>query len=730
MSHHSAGKQVSQTYVSATGGAIFQQEAHEMQSTQQSYHTPKDEVTGKKDPLSGTAHSQKPLQIASAGILGTTEGYHPFQQTRYDHLVGGRPPSRLFALVIAIDQYQDVRINDLHGCTHDGTDFVRFLRDTLRVPPSRIVQLIDAEATRANILDAFRDQLINNRDIKHGDAMVIFYAGHGDRRAAPPAWAAEDNMVETICPHDEGIPDEQGQTIIGIPDRTFDGLMRCLAHEKGDNILAIFDCCHSGGVMREMTGTTRALSLERHREPIPEDLDQEIWTWHSEGASRDVKMVFPAGFSYPAMRSHVLLAACRQDEKAQETHINAEGNTRGLFTLHLLKCLRRAFEEEASLPQLTYARLVDRLLSPEVMKLCGTSLDGQHPLCEGKNRDRLLFSTSELMGEESSFAMQYENGRLYVSAGRIHGVVKGTRFAVQASKARSMCTLDNVVLIAAHVDGLQCIVQPSTADLPLCAFDHTRVVVITWNSAPMKVRTSVPVSQQGLLNCTEVEPKEYHDVSIEMGTDCWILSRFDPLTFRYAVQQQIFKFTDISLQSAEILEAVARWNFYLYHFSDSGPDDANLQPSVQLHRLEDKSEAGSLWPLLAQSGDDLFGAAKGEPVWGSPLSAYKVPGLVKEALLHDMAPYYGLTLFNTSEYDLFPYLFYFNPSTCAIQAWYLPHGSQVKAPLPQRSGKGVPGRLSIGYGSGALIASSSGFLRTSSEILAFSSYLSRRRTST
>ncbi|KAH9913630.1 peptidase C14, caspase domain-containing protein, partial [Fomitopsis serialis] len=158
--------------------------------------------------------------------------------------------SSIFALVITIDKYKSSEINDLRGCVHDGDDFVEFLTGTLQVPDSRVVRLTDADATRVTILDTFNKDLINNPHIHANDPIVIFYAGHGDRIPAPDNWAAENNMIETICPHDERTKNEKGKIVSGIPDRTFDGLMRRLASKKGNNIIAVFDCCHSGGVMR------------------------------------------------------------------------------------------------------------------------------------------------------------------------------------------------------------------------------------------------------------------------------------------------------------------------------------------------------------------------------------------------------------------------------------------------------------------------------------------------
>ncbi|KAH9831958.1 uncharacterized protein C8Q71DRAFT_714572 [Rhodofomes roseus] len=143
----------------------------------------------------------------------------------------------IFALVIAIDTYKNKSIPSLEGCGLDGADFVHFLTNTLRVPESRIIQLNNEQATRSAILAAFQCAFIENDKIEHGDAMVFFYAGHGDRVKAPVGWTANDDMIEMICPFDLETPDDNGVPIPGIPDRTFDSLMRYLASVKGDNIV-------------------------------------------------------------------------------------------------------------------------------------------------------------------------------------------------------------------------------------------------------------------------------------------------------------------------------------------------------------------------------------------------------------------------------------------------------------------------------------------------------------
>ena len=146
----------------------------------------------------------------------------------------------LFALIVAINVYKNKGIRPLQGSVNDGNAFRKFLGETLHVPDDQVMMLVDDKATRAGILKAFFEHFIENSDIKRGDTIVFFFAGHGDRMEAPPSWqtgGVDGLMVETICPYDESTEEWGGDYVFGIPDRTFEGLIRRLAHEKGDNIV-------------------------------------------------------------------------------------------------------------------------------------------------------------------------------------------------------------------------------------------------------------------------------------------------------------------------------------------------------------------------------------------------------------------------------------------------------------------------------------------------------------
>lgn len=205
-------------------------------------------------------------------------------------------------------QYKSPEIPNLGGCVTDVTSVKSYLVDCLRVPPAHIRTLTNGSATRQAILNDFREHLIQNDAITNNDAMLFYFAGHGSQATAPEGWTTDDRKMETICPHDKTIGEDEQPTIFGILDRTLWALLNELAIAKRTtNITAILDCCHSGSGTRGELGDPRGYD---HSVVIPADLDREIWGDHL--TERHIQATIPSGFRCGNTSSHVLLAACRQ----------------------------------------------------------------------------------------------------------------------------------------------------------------------------------------------------------------------------------------------------------------------------------------------------------------------------------------------------------------------------------------------------------------------------------
>jgi hypothetical protein len=108
------------------------------------------------------------------------------------------------------------------------------MENYLRVnfPSSHICTLHNQEASRNSIVSEIID-LINNKEIKRQDPIVIYYAGHGGETIPPVGWDTQGRKIQMLVPHDY-LDDGTVITDLGIAT-----LLEELASVKGDNIVSI-----------------------------------------------------------------------------------------------------------------------------------------------------------------------------------------------------------------------------------------------------------------------------------------------------------------------------------------------------------------------------------------------------------------------------------------------------------------------------------------------------------
>ncbi len=108
----------------------------------------------------------------------------------------------------------------LQGAVPDAQKFEKYLIDTLKVDKSNISTLLEGDATRKGIIDAFT-KLAENEKIKKDDTILIYYAGHGSQ-ALPPEWMTKKpacpEHVELLLPYDYFIGSTDSQHM-GIPTK-------------------------------------------------------------------------------------------------------------------------------------------------------------------------------------------------------------------------------------------------------------------------------------------------------------------------------------------------------------------------------------------------------------------------------------------------------------------------------------------------------------------------------
>ncbi|KAJ7202965.1 hypothetical protein B0H12DRAFT_1243902 [Mycena haematopus] len=180
--------------------------------------------------------------------------------------------------------------------------------------------------------------------------------------------------------------------------------------------LVILDCCHSGGMDRDVGKTARSVAGDSRS--IPVGLDRHLW----QGEGKAVP------YRRKSLSSCVLLAACSPDETAREFE-KPDGTYGGRFTSALIPLLQQAPLEDTTAME---------LISQRELK----ELPGQSPRCKRPSR------------KDSPNSLQ----KFRVEMGSLIGVLPGTEFKAY-DRNKELCTFaaqsvldDHSILVGKDVD--------------------------------------------------------------------------------------------------------------------------------------------------------------------------------------------------------------------------------------------------------------------------------------
>ncbi|KAJ7029409.1 caspase domain-containing protein [Mycena alexandri] len=570
----------------------------------------------------------------------------------------------VFAFIIGIDEYSSNTIPNLKGCVNDAQTMKAYLTHQFCIPDSQIAFLTNKDATRRAILQKFRTHLIDNSAIQKDDSIIIYYAGHGSGAPAPDSWPSTHGRVKTFVPHDEREKTLKGEVTHGIPDRTLNLLLEALASAKGNNITVILDCSHSATGTGSPSGSG-IFPIPRFVEtllPIPEKLDVNLL------GARAGQVSLPPGISHNFMDSHVLLAACREQQRAREC-LSAAGEPCGFFTDSLIKALCTLGPNRIS-----YANLVDLL----------PRLPNQHPQCEGENKHRFLFEgEGGAVYERRVYTLKVkDNDIVEANAGSVDGVVVGTQFLLETDV--------NCLLVAESVNLDSSVLIPTSAAADI---QHgARVIVSHWKNDAAVMKVYVHTSEDPPLavsdvavpdglgaNFLVVDSLEAADLAIRRsGDEEFIITRLDAKIPRYTAPTVALGMPLNILPTA--VDSVAHFNYFLGKQNGRSSDNlfASGSDNVRLEMYQLDGEYGARVPNSAVGNLIIDNEAR-----------FRLEPDGK----------YGFAIVNESARDLFPYLFYFDPSTYSIDAWYLPESHDMFAPLPAKlSTASDPSRITVGYG--------------------------------
>jgi metacaspase-1 len=267
------------------------------------------------------------------------------------------------ALCIGINDYP-YEGSDLNGCINDAHAWADLLITRFGFSKNDVKLLIDAEATKAEMVAGLKDLLANS---KAGDTLVFTNSSHGTYLA--DTTGDEETYDEALCPYDCAdrllVDDELRELFANLP--------------KGVQLSVISDSCHSGTVTRAAVAEiipglrtpddrrVRFLSPSLRGDPVLQN------PWKAKPKA-DIK--------YPESRmQEILLTGCTDKEYSYDAKIG--GRYHGAMTYFALQAINEANFTPTWQQMYTHlTNLIDSAGYP------------QHPQLEGQrsNKKRPIFS--------------------------------------------------------------------------------------------------------------------------------------------------------------------------------------------------------------------------------------------------------------------------------------------------------------------------------------------------
>jgi hypothetical protein len=331
------------------------------------------------------------------------------------------------ALLIGINEYPNFAPRgQLDGCINDIEVMRQVLEKSFNFPENHVVSLTDEQATREGILTAMQDLVAV---VGEDDIVVFHYSGHGSQMTDVEG-DEPDGLDETIVPYDSGrAPNHANRDI--KDDEIYLWLKDLTA--KTCNVTLIFDCCHSGTIVRDgFGGAVRWVEAdlrpaeELPPSPIPMELHRGL------DGSRDAG---PSGWM-PLGERYVLVSGCSRDESACEVE-EPEGVCHGALTYFLSRELLKA--ESGTTYRDVFEALAPRLTS---------RFPDQHPQLEGA-RDQKVFGVERSEPMTLVPVVQRSADRVILGGGAACGLTEGSEWAIYPASTKSVGPDDSPVGVVA-----------------------------------------------------------------------------------------------------------------------------------------------------------------------------------------------------------------------------------------------------------------------------------------
>ncbi|MBX3015098.1 MAG: caspase family protein [Caldilineaceae bacterium] len=443
------------------------------------------------------------------------------------------PQRPLFALLIGINRYLSPAVPDLGGCVNDVAALSTWLQQAGAMPAETISILTDEAATAAALRQAWRDRLLAplqawaaahpNMGSAEQPAVLFYFSGHGSQARTVHKATGFD---ETLVPHDSRTPG-----VYDVKDWEIGAWLAELAPYTS-NVTVILDCCHSGSGVRnlqKLITEVRACPPDERPQPRP-------------ATAPAAKRGFYDQSQQTGHLNHVLLAACRNDEKAREGVLGTPPQRHGRFTYWLLDVLAQRPPHQP----LTYRDLYDQVRHRLQTAHDQEPSQRQTPQCEG-DRDRLFLGDLRMGPRRWLTVIGERDGLIWVDGGFAQGLSVGTVIHLYAQDVDLKVVPLPTPVVSLQVDVVEsvqsgCVRLPQTLPTPIPL--GARALVHRYGVGAQRIKVALAV-EEGLflktLRARLLMPDIYPQIELALPHEeaPFRLSRADEFLYlRWGDQQQ------------------------------------------------------------------------------------------------------------------------------------------------------------------------------------------------
>ncbi|MCH7724939.1 MAG: caspase family protein [Planctomycetes bacterium] len=337
-----------------------------------------------------------------------------------------------YALLVGCTNYQLENLADLQGCENDVKLFSEMLRDQFNFEETQIHTLAGwpddkwKRPTYRNIvarLAELADKANDETDI------VVLLSGHGCQSPIPESQNAfDENNPEPDCMDEVFLPSDVGKwdgETKGITNGLYDNEIRDWVDKvtaKGASVWIIFDCCHSGTMVRGDDEVARRVLPEDLG--IPSELIVNAQRNAEENIQRSDSFIVEGSLELGTRRTQkgkvVATYAAQSFEAAYEMPLpTLESDVHGLLTFMLVSAISESSKN------ISYRQLSQMLVARYRAKR-----RSRGPTCFSEGALDTQILENDQSKKISEIILEKADGKLRVNGGALIGLTAGSILAV------------------------------------------------------------------------------------------------------------------------------------------------------------------------------------------------------------------------------------------------------------------------------------------------------------